>query len=95
VPDSALGLVVVNCPRDVDAKLQELGRQMQLPSPSLLARLLQEGGIRDGFNEKGTAALVALPPAGSAPWPTPILLVPVTDYGKFLAQFKPDDTAPG
>ena len=93
VPDSALGLVVVNCPRDVDAKLQELGRQMQLPIPSLLARLMQEGGIRDGFNEKGTAALVVLPPTGGAPWPTPILLVPVTDYGTFLAQFKPDDTA--
>ncbi|MHB1033612.1 MAG: hypothetical protein ACYC35_16580 [Pirellulales bacterium] len=95
VPDSALGFVVVNCPSDADAKLQELGRQMQLPIPSLLARLKQKGGIRDGLDEQGTAALVVLPPAGGAPWPTPILLVPVTDYGKFLAQFKPDDTAAG
>ena len=39
VPDSALGFVVINRPAAVDAKLQALGRQMQLPVPSLLAML--------------------------------------------------------
>jgi len=92
VPDSALGFVVLNGPGAVDAKLQQLGREMQLPIPSLLARLSKKGGIRDGLDEKGTAALVVLPPSGG-PWPTPILLVPVTDYGKFLTQFKPEDAS--
>jgi hypothetical protein len=93
VPDSALGFVVLNGPGAADAKLQQLGREMQLPIPSLLARLSKKGGIRDGLDEKGTVALLVLPPAGAGPWPTPILLVPVTDYGKFLAQFKPEDAA--
>ncbi|MHB8955585.1 MAG: hypothetical protein ACYC4U_21625 [Pirellulaceae bacterium] len=95
VPNSALGLIVVDCPSDADGKLQELGRQMQLPIPSLLARLKQTGGIHDGLDEKRTAALVVLPPAGDSPWPTLVLLVPVTDYSQFLAQLKPDDTVAG
>jgi len=90
VPDSALGFVVVNGPGAVDAKLQELGRQMQLPIPSLLARLRADVVIEKGLDEKGAAALLILPPEGNGPWPTPILLVPVSDFGKFPAQFQSD-----
>jgi hypothetical protein len=93
VPESALGLVVINCTIDADAKLQELGRQLRFPIPSLLAKLEQEG-FRAGLDEQGTAALILLPPAGT-PWPTPILLTPVTDYGKFIAQFKPETPVDG
>ena len=46
VPDSALGLVVVNCPSDADAKLQELGRQMQLPRVCRADRHLAQAGPR-------------------------------------------------
>lgn len=90
VPDSALGFVVVNGPAAVDAKLQALGRQMQLPIPSLLTRLKAGIGIEKGLDEKGTAALLVLPPKGSVPWPTPILLLPVADFGKFPASFQSD-----
>jgi len=93
VPDSALGVVVLNRVADIDAKLQQLGREMQLPIPSLLAKLKSQGGLGEGLDEKGSAALIVLAPAGGAPWPTPVLLVPVTDYGKFLAPFKPEDAA--
>ncbi len=95
VPDGALGLVAVRCPADADAKLQELGRRMQLPIPSLLAKFKEEAGIREGLDEKGTAAVIVLPPAGGDLLPTPILLVSVTDYRKFLAQFNSDETAAG
>ena len=95
VPDGVLGLVAVRCPADADAKLQELGRRMQLPIPSLLAKFKEEAGIREGLDEKGTAAVIVLPPAGGALLPTPILLVSVTDYRKFLAQFNSDETAAG
>jgi len=95
VPNSALGFVVVNRLGDADAKLQQLGREMQLPVPWPLPFLKAKGGIGDGLNEKGTAALLALPPGGGTPWPTPILLVPVTDFGKFLHQFEAQETSGG
>jgi len=90
VPDSALGWVAVNNPQAADAKLQALGRQMQLPIPSLLARVRAAAPIAKGLNEKGSAALLILPPEGSLPRPTPILLVPVADSSKFPAEFQAD-----
>jgi hypothetical protein len=94
VPDSALGFLLVNRPAEVDGKLQELGRQMQLPVPSLLAKIKQAGGIAEGFDEKGTAALLLLPPEDTR-LGVPIILVPVTDYGKFIAQFNPGEAEAG
>jgi hypothetical protein len=89
VPDSASGLVVINDPAAVDAKLQALAGEMQLPVPSPLAMLKGVYGITEGVDEKGTIALIVLPPEIEGGLPTPILLIPVTDYAKFLAPLKP------
>jgi hypothetical protein len=94
VPDSALGFVLVNRAADLDGKLQDLCRQMQIPPPSLLARIKVAGGIGEGLDEKGTVALLLLP-AEEGPIPVPIILVPVTDYGKFIAQFNPGEAEAG
>ncbi|MGO9113153.1 MAG: hypothetical protein ACLP9L_28295 [Thermoguttaceae bacterium] len=91
VPDSALGLLVINRPAAADAKFQALGRRMQLPVPGLLAMLKQHSGVQEGWDESGTIALLVLPPQGDSALPTPILLVPVTDYGKFLGSLKAED----
>ena len=50
VPDLASGFLVINRPAAVDAKLQTLGREMQLPVPSLLMMLKEQFNIpeRDG-----------------------------------------------
>jgi hypothetical protein len=93
VPDSALGFVVLNRPAAVDAKLQALGRHMQLPVPGLWAMLKQQSGIQAGCDENGSIALLVLPPEGDSAWPTPILLVPVTDYAKFVGQLQAEDAS--
>jgi hypothetical protein len=93
VPESASGLVIINQPGTVSAKLQALGREMQLPVPDLLAMFKANFNVSEGFDENGTIALVVLPPQGNEPIPipTPILLLPVTDYGKFIQQFEPEN----
>ena len=92
VPDSAFGFLAINQPAAVDAKFQTLARQVRLPAPSPLA-MLKQFGMGEGLDVKGMAAMLVLPPQGDNPLPTPILLVPVTDYGKFRGQFQPESTA--
>ena len=41
VPESAWGVAVVNRLADLDARLQALGKEMQLPVPSFLDRVKQ------------------------------------------------------
>ena len=88
VPESAWGFVVVNQPAAADAKLQALARQVQLPLPSPLTLLKQRFNVREGLDENGTMAMVVLPPEGDAPAPSELLLIPVSDYGKFLQQLQ-------
>ena len=90
VPDSASGLLVINHPAAVDAKLQALAGEMQLPVPSPLALLKGIYGIQEGIDENGTIALIVLPPEVEGGLPTPVLLIPVTDYAKFLSSMKPE-----
>jgi hypothetical protein len=84
VPDGASGFLVINRPAAADAKIQALGREMQLPVPSLLAMLKGQFNIQNGLDENGTMAVITLPPEQEGAIPTVIVLVPVTDYGKFL-----------
>jgi hypothetical protein len=91
VPDSAFGFLAINQPAAVDAKVQSLARQVQAPVPSPLA-VLKQLGMGEALDPKGMAAMLVLPPQGDNPLPTPILLAPVTDYGKFRGQFQPDST---
>jgi hypothetical protein len=96
VPNSASGFAVINRPGGLDAKLQALGREMQLPVPSLLIVIKQQLGIGESLEEKGTVGVVLLPPGeGVLPIPVPILLVPVTDYAKFLRPLKPESETGG
>ena len=62
VPKQALGFAIVNRPAAADAKLQELGGQMNLPIPSLLAKLQAPDAIPKGLDKNRPIALLALPP---------------------------------
>lgn len=92
VPDSAWGVLLINQPTALDAKFQTLSREMQLPVPSLQAMLRILPDTAGGLDENGTIAVVVMPPEGKEPMPTPIALVPVSDYNKFIKQFRPENT---
>ncbi len=95
VPDSALGFALVQRLAEADAKLQRLAGPLGLPAQSVLARLKDRAGIGEGLDDRGTLGLVVLPPKGSDARPIGVLLVPVTDYDKFLQPLKPEDAGGG
>lgn len=61
VPDAAAGFVVINQPAALDAKLQTLARQVQLPPMSPLTMLKMQFGLQEGVDENGTVLLLVLP----------------------------------
>ena len=71
-------------PAAIDAKLRALASEMRFPVPSPLAMLKGYFGVHEGADESGTIALIVLPPEVEGALPTPVLLIPVTDYDKFL-----------
>ncbi len=91
VPEGASGFLVINHLAAADAKIQALGREMQLPVPSLLAMLKGQFNIPEGMDENGTMAVITLPPEQEGAIPTVIALVPVSDYGKFLEHLKAEN----
>lgn len=92
VPEGALGVVAVNNPAALDAKLQEFGRQMQLPFPGMLV-MLDRFGVREGFDEKRAVVLVVLAVEDKYMPTAPLVLVPVTDFDKFIEPFEVEQLA--
>lgn len=93
VPESASAVVLVNRPADTDVKIQQLGQAMQLPVPSLLGIVKQRLNLVEGFDESRAVGLVVLGPKDGGKMPAAMLLIPVSDYDKFLAPLKPEDAA--
>jgi hypothetical protein len=86
VPDSAWGIVVINQPAALGAKIEAVTRQMELPIPELLTILKQEANLRENVEANEPAALLILPPKRPLAAPTLVLLIPVCDYNKFVTQ---------
>lgn len=93
IPEESLGFAVVNRLAETDAKIQALGREMQLPVPSALEMFKARAGLQDVLDEKGSAAIVLLPGGDAGSRPAAVLFLPVTDYKQFLRQLKPDDAS--
>ena len=89
--DSQLGVVVVliNRLEPTSGKLQKLAGKVGGPPVSLLMLARMQTGIQEGLDDKGTAGHCVLPADGQPA--APIVVLPVTDYAKFLAQLKPKD----
>jgi hypothetical protein len=85
VPEQASAVVVINHPAVIEARLQALGRTLNLPVLGRLAMLKQQLNLGQGLDESRAAALVVLAPKAGSVVPPTILLLPVTDYSKFLA----------
>lgn len=89
VPDSAWGFVAVNRFADVNEKAQSLFEEMQLPKSNWLELFKHDSGIQEGMDEKGTIVFLVLAPENGTPVPTLVILIPVSDYAKFLASLNP------
>lgn len=87
VPDSALGVVVVNRVGQTNDKLRALALQLKVPPFDFLSTAKLTLGVQEGLDEKGSVALVAVP---STPNGAPVLVsfVPMTDYAAVLKPLK-------
>ena len=93
IPGSALGFAAVRHLSGVDAKLLALAQQVGVPAPSPLAIAKMRFGMQEGVDEQGSAAVALFKAPGENAMPpvAPVILIPVTDYDKFIAQFQPED----
>ena len=66
---------------------------MSLPIPNLLAVFKERSGVREALDERGSVVFLVLPPAAPGDLPAPVLLLPVTDFNKFVQQLKPEPDA--
>jgi len=90
VPEKAIGFVAVNGLERVDAKITQLGQTLQMPVPGVLMMVKAKVGVEKGIDEKGIAALVAMPGDSPDAKPEPVILIPVADFDAFIGQFKPE-----
>jgi hypothetical protein len=90
LPQNVVGFGVVRNLGDLDSKLSNLAKDLQLPAPGALATIRALSGIQEGLEEKGSliAAMVAGDQGGP---PLAFLYVPVSDYKKFVAQLQPEE----
>ena len=90
VPDDAFGAVIINQMAQTDAKIQKLGQQIQMPAPSPLMMLKAMAKAEKGLDEKGSAAVIAMPAKEDGGRPIPVIVLPVSDYKVFVGQFAPE-----
>ena len=92
IPNTALAVILVNRLEATSDKIEKLAVKVQAPSVSLLSLARVQTGIHEGLDDKATAAMAWLPsedqPLDS---PIPIVVLPVTDYAKFVAQLQPEN----
>ena len=93
VPDDALAVVIINHLNQADEQVAKLAGEMQIPIPGLLSLLKMHAGIHAGVDDSGSAILALMPGAAEGSAPIGVKFVPVTDYQKFVGQFKPADAA--
>jgi hypothetical protein len=93
VPKDALAVTVVNGLANLDAKIQQLGRGMQIPLPSPFATVRTMAGIQDTVDKGAAAGLALVPSANGHPAPAEVFYLPVTDYDKFIGQLQAKDAS--
>ncbi len=94
IPESALGVAIIQDLTDTSARIQKLTDKMQLPVPELLPMAQLYTGAQQGVDLHGHVAAAMFPGEGDgASWSSMIaVFVPVTDYKAFVAQLQPTDS---
>ena len=93
IPDDALAFVAANRIGETSAKIEKLTRQVGGTPVKLLDMIKEHTGEVKGLDESRGGALVVMPSEDAKDEPSRVLLVPVTDYKKFLESWnaKPTD----
>ncbi|QDS99512.1 hypothetical protein [Adhaeretor mobilis] len=91
LPPNALGLLVAQDLEQVDAKVQQFCQMFSIEGvPSPLIFLNFATGLKEGLDGNGDVMLALLPSEDLTSDPIPLLLLPVTDYAKFVAPIEGD-----
>jgi len=85
VPDNALGVVVVNRVGETNDKIRALALRLKVPPVDLLSTAKLSLGLQEGFDDKGSLALAAIPstPEGA---PVMVAFLPASDYAALVKQ---------
>jgi hypothetical protein len=92
LPDETLVAVVVPQLNLLDAKITALGQPLHAPLPPLLMMGKGMLGLHDGLKDDGAVVLAMIGPATDEnKVGTPLVIIGVTDYQKFIGQFSPQE----
>ncbi len=91
IPRDAIAFATFSRLAETDARVQQLAGELKLPRIQAMELLKTAAGVKEGIDEKGTAALVIFPAEEDLDQPRAVLLVPVTDYDALLKQLKPEN----
>ncbi len=95
IPSDALGFVYTGRLDQSNEKLHTLLKQLKVPVPDSPLDLAKKAlGVSKGLNGKASAAVILFPPE-EGEMPTPVGLVPVSNYKEFVAQFELKDLGDG
>ncbi len=94
VPDSALGVVVVNRVGATNEKLKSLALQLKVPPFDFLSTAKLTLGLQEGLDEKGSVALAAVPGTPNGV-PVMVSFIPTGDYAALLKQLQAEAGADG
>ncbi len=93
IPTDTLGFLLINRLDKTNEKLAKVGQLVQAPPIPLLMMAKMQSGVQVGIDDSGTAAAAMMPPTKADGEPVLVILLPVTDHKKFLAQLQPEDPA--
>ena len=92
IPSDALAFVAANRIGETSAKIEKVARQVGAKPVKLLDMIKEHTGDIKGLDEARGAALVVMPGKDAKDEPSRVLLVPVTDYKKFLESWNAKPT---
>lgn len=91
LPEDALGYALARDLEQVDAKVQQFTKLFSIDAvPAPLMFLNMATGLNEGLDREGDLLLALLPGEELTSDPIPMLLLPITDYQKFVTPIQGD-----
>ena len=94
IPDDAIGFALVNRVGATNEKVAALANKLKIPMPGSPLDMHKGAlGVEKGLAEKGSLAIAAFAGKDGSDEPSPLFIVPVSNYQDFIKQFEPDDAS--